>query len=84
MYLFNLLIVVDCIFSIILSWKKKIKKTKIFCTFTSSINLALNAVLVAVFMKSFYFYLLKTDTFWGSNVFIKKEKLKGKFSDSLE
>ena len=34
-------------------------------------------------MKSFYFYLLKTDQFWGFNAFLNKSKLKGKFSDNL-
>ena len=34
-------------------------------------------------MKRFYFYLLKTDHFWGFNAFLNKEKLKEKLSDNL-
>ena len=37
----------------------------------------------AVFMKRFYFFVLKTDHFLGFNAFLNKQKLKGKFSDNL-
>ena len=37
----------------------------------------------AVYMKRFYFALLKTDHFWNFNAFLKKQKLKVKFSDNL-
>ena len=37
---------------------------------------------IIVFMKKFYFFLLKTDHFWSSRVF-KEVKIKGKFSDNL-
>ena len=35
-----------------------------------------------VFMKIF-FSLLKIDPFWGFHAFLKKKKLKGKFSDNF-
>ena len=34
-------------------------------------------------MKRFYFFLLKTDYFCGFNTFLKKKRLKGKFSNNL-
>ena len=34
-------------------------------------------------MKSFYFFLVKTDHFWRFKAFLKKWKLKRKFSDNL-
>ena len=37
----------------------------------------------AVFMKRFYFFILKTDHFWSLHVISKKWTLKRKFSDSL-
>ena len=37
----------------------------------------------AVFMKRFYFYLLKTDYYWDFNPFFNKQKPKEKFSDNV-
>ena len=34
-------------------------------------------------MKRFYFYLLKTDHFWGFNALLNKYKLNTKFSENL-
>ena len=36
-----------------------------------------------VFIKRFYFFLLKADNFWSFNASSKNEKLKGKFSDNI-
>ena len=36
-----------------------------------------------VFMKVFFFSLLKSDHFWDFNAFLNMKKLKGKFSDNL-
>ena len=36
-----------------------------------------------VFMNGFYFFLLTPDIFWSFHVFLKKQKLKGKFPDNL-
>ena len=35
----------------------------------------------ALFMKRFYFFLRKTNDFWSFNLFLKKGKVKGTFSD---
>ena len=37
-----------------------------------------------VFIKRFYFYLLKADHYWDINAFLNKQKPKEKFSDNLE
>ena len=37
----------------------------------------------AVFMKRICFFLLRTNHFWSSDAFLKKQKLEGQFSDNL-
>ena len=59
----------------------------LFCTLPSSANLELNAVPIAVrqyLWRRFTFFCTKSPTFfWNSRAFLKKQKLKGKFSDIL-
>ena len=67
--------------------KYDIFQKALFCyTLASSTYLRLNTAVIAagaVFMKRFYFFLLKIDRFWSSNTFSKKCKLKRNFLDNL-